>query len=249
MLLRMYLKRYFGAWLADWTGRMSGGISVALTIWATAFPPTLEQARWLLFGAAIGSFILGSYYIWVREHRKLEELTKHKLIFEIDERNTRVRVEQTKSALRIFANIQLWFENMDIHPLSVKEIDISLHRYGIKDVRDAADIFTLFAILRVSSNGVPINKNELEGMMIQERRVTPFYLIEAMLAIEDEQIKTATDLDAVTYIKVTMRSSGYQPEFTAKLFPHWPAALEDKGTSQIFVTGAPSISKNLRRLN
>lgn len=180
---------------------------------------------------------------------QLEELTKHKLIFEIDQRHTVIRVQQTENAIRIFANIQLRFENKDIYPLSVKGIEISLHRHGIEDVREASDVFTLFAILRLSSNGAPINKDELENMMVQERRVTPFYLIETMLAIEDEQIKAATDLDVTDYLRITLHSSGHQPAFVAYLHPYWTAALGNEGTNQSVVTGARSITKDYRRLD
>jgi hypothetical protein len=172
-----------------------------------------------------------------------EELTKHKLIFEIDQRHTVIRVEQTKSALRIFANIQLRFENKDIYPLYVKGVEISLRRYGIEGVRKASEIYTRFAVLRFSSNGTSLNKSELENMLVQERRVTPFYMIETMLAIEDEHIKDASDLDAVTYLMVTLRSSGSQPEFSAKLFLSWESALTSEGTSVLSVQGAPYISR------
>lgn len=240
-----YLKAFWG----DWVARMSGPASIVLAFLATYFEFIVKHGKAALWVASAVCFIIASYRIWAAERRRLEELTKHKLIFEIDERSMRIRVEQTKSSIRIFANTQLRFENRDTYPLNVKGIDITLHRSGIKGVRGAADIFTLFAILRLSSNGVLINKDELENMMVQERRVTPFYLIEAMLAIEDEQIKTATDLDVTDYIKITMRGSGYQPDFTAELYPYWKAALEDEGTSQMVLVGAPSIHKDYRRLS
>ena len=228
---------------------MSGPSSIVLAFLAAYFDFIVKHGKAALWAASAVCFIIASYRTWAAERRRLEELTKHKLIFEIDERSTRIRVEQTKSAIRVFANIQLRFENRDTYPLSVKGIEITLHRLGIKGVRDAADIFTLFAILRLSSNGAPINKDELENIMVQERRVTPFYMIEAMLAIQDSQIKTATDLDVTDYIKITLRGSGYQPDFTAKLYPYWKAALEDKGTSQLVIVGASSILKDYRRLN
>lgn len=180
---------------------------------------------------------------------EIEESQRNKLIFEVDQRNSRVRVEQTKSAIRIWLNLQLRFENKGIHPLSVKRFDISLHRMGIVDVRDHEDIFTLFAILRVSSNGVRLNKDALEGLTIAGHELSPFYLIETMIAVEDEHIKTAEDLDAVTYLRVAMQSSGNQPEVTAELHAHWKGALGDEGTSLILVTGAPYIPKDYRRLD
>ncbi len=82
----MLLHKYFVAWLADWTGRMSGSASLALTFWATFFPPTANEARWLLLAAAVVSFILGSYHIWSKEHRALiDEQTYPKFQGKIEE--------------------------------------------------------------------------------------------------------------------------------------------------------------------
>ena len=181
---------------------------------------------------------------------EIAENEKHKLIFEIDIRKTIIRVEQTKSALRIYADIQLRFENRDIHPLSVKNIDITLHRMGIENVKSSADIFTLFAILRVTSNGVQLNNDVFEGMTIAGHQLSSYYLIETMIAIEDEEnIKTAEDLDVTDYLRITMQSSGTQPELTAKLHPYWEAARRVGGTRQIHVIGAPSIREDFRRLH
>jgi hypothetical protein len=180
---------------------------------------------------------------------EIAESQNHKLIFEIDERNTTLRLEQTNSAIRIWLHLQLRFENKDIHPLSVKSINITLHRMGIVNVRESEDVFTLFAVLRLSSNGAQINKDALEGLTIAGRQVSPFYLVEAMIAIEDEQIETAKDLSAGDYLLVTMQSSGHQPEFTAKLHPHWEGTLEQGGTRIVHVIGAPSIPKDYRRID
>ncbi len=67
----MFIRQYFAAWAADWTGRMSGFASVVLTFWITFFPPTLTAARWTLLITAIVCFVLGSYHIWARERRAL----------------------------------------------------------------------------------------------------------------------------------------------------------------------------------
>jgi hypothetical protein len=178
-----------------------------------------------------------------------DKLANHKLIFEIDERNTVIKVQETNSAIRIFANIQLRFENRSAHSLSLKGLDMSLHRNGIVNKRSAADIFTLFAILRVSRNGEQINKEELEGLTFDGHQLSPFYLFEAMLGIDDEKVKTAQDLDPVHYLRITMQASGGEPKFTADLYAHWQGALKEKGTSQIHVLGAPSISKDYRRID
>ncbi len=188
--------------------------------------------------------------------QRFDRLTEYKLIFEIDLRNTRVRVEESRPnqgephSIRIMANIQLRFENRDIYPLSMKGLDITLHRLGVVDGLPRAEIFTFLAILRITSNGIQINKRDFEGMMIQERRLTSFYLVEAMIAIEnDEEIERSKDLDVVHFLRVSMKAGGYQPEFAAHLHPHWPEALEEGGTDQVFVTKAPVINKDYRRFD
>ena len=58
---------------------MSGSASIALTFWATFFPPTADRARWLLLATAILSFILGSYHIWAGEYKaRNDEQEKNK---------------------------------------------------------------------------------------------------------------------------------------------------------------------------
>jgi hypothetical protein len=116
--------------------------------------------------------------------QRINQLTEHKLTFEMDLRNTNIRVEEStpqdeSHSIRIMASIQLRFENNDVHPTSMKELDITLHRLALVDGLPRAEIFTFLAILRISSNGIQIDKKDFEGMMIQEKRLTPFYLIEA----------------------------------------------------------------------
>ncbi len=180
---------------------------------------------------------------------ELNELTAHKLVFEIDKRNTVIKVEQTNSALRIFADIQLRFENNDTQQRSIKRFDVSLHQGGIVDGRNAAEVFTLFFISDISRDGMPINRDKFEGLTLAAGELSPFYMIRTILTVEDgSHIKSAEDLDPGHYLHIAIESSGYQPEFTANLHPHWSAACSDKGTTQIVVRGARSIQKDFRRL-
>lgn len=213
--------------------------------------PTFTWQTWVSMTSVVFLVLAlhGAYCYALDYQRRFERLIEHKLVFEIDLRHTKIQVTQTKSALRIFLDLQLRFENKDSPPLSMKGLNITLHRLGIKDVRPAADISTLLGILRISSNGVPIKTSDFEGMTVQGP-LTPFYMIDAMIAIEgDEHIKSAEDLDVTDFLRVSMQSSGYQPEFTARLHPDWKAALKGRGTSQIIVTGASFISEDYRRID
>jgi hypothetical protein len=216
--------------------------------------PSFTWQTWVVM-LTVGLLVLGLHgaYKFARDYRsRFEKLVEHKLIFEIDLRNTKVRVEQhkTNSPVRIFLQLQLRFDNRDVYPTAFKQLTFALERYGIKDVRPGAKIFTFWSIYQIRSNGVPIKKDQFEGMMIQGRRLTPWYMIDVMIGIEDpDQIRNAEDLDVTDFIEVTMESSGYQKPLKAKLHPHWKAAVTNEGTDQIIVTGVPSIAKDFQRVD
>jgi hypothetical protein len=232
MAKKRYWGLYFKNWLADWTGRMTGGISLVLTIWATFFPPSIQAAKWLLIVAALVSFIVGSYHIWARERRRLDELTKHGLTLEVDQRNkvTTVRVERTNSATRIYLTIKLRFDNNIDIPIYMKELRLKLHRLG-----DAEEMFLWFALLQVTLNGQQIPIEQFEPMRISEHQLSPFYSVLLMLGTTSDE--DVIPLDANYFLQLSMQASGHQPVSTVRLFPYWEDALNEKGTSQIVIIG------------
>jgi hypothetical protein len=168
-------------------------------------------------------------------------------VFEIDVPNTSVRLEQQGSkqaglVIRIWLDVRLRFENLVEHPTTVKRFDLELYR-------GAERIFTWLSIARYSCDGIPIRKEEIEGMTVQGSRVTPWYSILMALTVAEKLIAQASDIDVNDYLKLTMHVGGYQMPFQARLHPHWTAALEEGGTSQIVVTGAKSMEKDFRRFD
>lgn len=183
------------------------------------------------------------------EQRKaaIAEAQRHKLIFEIDARKTTVRVEQTNSALRIWLNLQLRFENKDIHPLAVKDIRVGVYRRGVQDRLASRDVTVRFGVLRVSSNGVEMRKDILEGLSVAGREVSQLYMLETVIAIEaDDEIATAEDFEVNDCLRVIMKSSGDQPDFKNDILPSWRAA-KGQASDSIIVIG-PSIEKDWYRL-
>lgn len=175
------------------------------------------------------------------------ELTRDRLVFEIDGENTFIRLEQHGSdqaglLVRIWVHIQLRFENLDERPISMKKLDLTLHR-------GASEVFAWLSIARYSMNGIPIPKGDIEGMMVQGNRLTPWYLIEAALTVADDQVVHATDLDVGHSLTLTMYAGGYQPPFEARFHPNWSQALEPQGTKLICVTGATYIDRDFRRFD
>jgi hypothetical protein len=104
----MYLRKFFAAWYSDWTGRMSGSLSIALTFWATFFPPNADKARLMLLTAAIISFILGSYHVWAKAHearnQELEKNTYPEITGEVEEAHVYTRTTQ-KSLMITFISL------------------------------------------------------------------------------------------------------------------------------------------------
>jgi hypothetical protein len=175
--------------------------------------------------------------------------TDQKLLFEINKANTTIRVDQSNSAIRIWLDVELRFENKDTYPIAFKYFDVSMYRYGTKNQKPGFDIGIKFAFLRITSGGVPIEIKDFEGTMIQERRLTPFYRIYMMIAVEDDQIQRAEDLDVLDTLRLAMHSSGDQAPLVANLHPHWHIARKrENGTNLITITGVPTIEMDYRRL-
>jgi len=107
----MFIRKFIAAWLADWTGRMSGFASIVLTFWATFFPPNIDKARWALLIAGIVCFVFGSYHIWAKEHKALLAEQAAKLLPELlgelkHYENGCVNGRGVNSAFFLFLNIR-----------------------------------------------------------------------------------------------------------------------------------------------
>jgi hypothetical protein len=215
----------------------------------------------LFFAATIGLIFLGHLVLSPRSldrdsgqtivnlEGQFKRLTEHKLVFEVDERKTRVNLYEPDGQLvrlAIAAKIALRFENKDIHPISMKRLNVTLHK--LQPEQPAKDIDTTITFI-YSSSGTRIKDDDFEGMMIQGRTLTPFYLVEAILVIDDDEVKKADDLEAgLHFLRVTMDAGGYQPPFFGDLFLSWKHALEERGTSLTITFNAPAIREDHRRI-
>lgn len=124
----------------------------------------------------------------------------------------------------------------------MKRIDIGLHQmFPPKEL-------STFITERYILDGTEIAKDSFEGMMVQERRLTPWYVIEAFMTINDDEIKSTSDLEWNHYLKVAMNAGGYQSTFAGYLFASWKHALSDKGVGVNFVANAPSVTTDFRHI-
>lgn len=175
----------------------------------------------------------------------IAERQKHKLIFEVDTRNTTVRVEQA-DVLRIWIKLQLRFKNRDIYPMNVTGISLGFHRRGVMGQWERRDLSVLYGILRLSREGVELRKDTLENLEVPGRGVTLFYMIEGYVEIvNDQEIKTVEDLEVNDCVRVIMKSSGDQSDLVVGLMTGWSA----KGNEVIAVIGGPSVDRDWARLD
>jgi hypothetical protein len=200
---------------------------------------------WVMIGLAILTCVSlqGAYTLAHDYAKRYAKLMEHKLVFEVDERYSRVYLqERSEQRVVVLAEIRLRFENQDIHPTSMKSLDMTLH-----NLQGGEEISTWISA-KYSSNGVYIEREQFEGMMIQGRRLTPFYAFEVIMTIDDEKIKTASDLNGTHYLRITMDSSHQKP-FAGLLFLSWEDAFKDDGAPLTITFGAPVISRVSHRLD
>lgn len=246
--------RFIVAVATHWGALMSGGlIMVTLSLYERF--SRRDVPFWLYLSVIAFFLFLACYFEWKKERKKrmraendLAKLNEHKLIFEVDQRATRVYLKEYPNQyplLGIVAQIKLRFENKDIHPMSMKRLDLSLHE--LQPEKPTKDIYTAISF-RYSMNGTEIKRDEFEGMMIQGRRLTPFYLVEATMPIDDEAVKSSNDLTSLHFLRLTMDAGGYQATFSGDLFLSWKHALGDKGTDLTVTFNAPAIITDYRRV-
>lgn len=208
---------FIKAWAEDWTGRMSGFASIVLAFWVAFFPPTIDEARWLLLATAAACFILGSYHIWTKQHKAT--LGKPDLTFDI---------EKTE-----LSNIQLISNAAPAIPYVIKVslcIRISnnnnLHPVNLWDMKLA-----IISKTRGRERAVPLKESRLieilEGSTRAEfsagltigagRRTKVCQAFVYVLGITSEQLNT---LNRKCFLRLTMEAAG-QPPYSANIYPDW----------------------------
>jgi len=223
---------------------MSGFASLVLTFWAAFFPPTIQQARLALIGAALVSFILGSYHIWAKERRLFKaEKAKHeryKIVLIIDQNGSKATFKDL-----LVLTISFRFENTDIYPWSMKGLDFTLHKIESGKIKD---FFTMITCL-YKSNGIEVPKEQFEGQLIQAGRVSPAYEALVIMQILDKEFEGFDKLSYDHFVRITMEASN-QPTFTRDLFF---SAVDTRNSTALFVTfgreDVNSWARKIRHLN
>jgi hypothetical protein len=227
------------------------------TVWDRFYVlPPFTWRTWVVLLALVitGLSLRGAYKFALDYRKRFEDLTQHKLFFEIDERETRIELVEKPDkdlSVGIRARIKLRFENKDIHPMSMKRLDLTLMEMVANNPRRDCSTVVSFQYHGTGA-GYPteIKGDEFEGMMIQGRRLTPWYLIDSlMLVTDDEKIKKADDLSSGLYfLRLSMDAGEYQAGFKADLFLSWDAAAKPDGTTLTMTLNAPSVRRDYRRI-
>jgi len=208
--------------------------------------PSFGWRTWVTI-VAVGLLIVavhGAYLYAISYYRRFEKLIEHNLVFEIDQRwksGTKVMVEKTGRAMRIYLALELRFENRGDAPRYMKTIKVALHRRG-----DADAVWTWFTLLSVTNNGNQIDVYDFEPMRVDGHQLTDFYLVRFMLSTPDDE---TIELDANYFLRFSMEASDFQSVATADLNPYWDEALREGGTNQIsIITDAKLIPEDYNRI-
>ena len=208
--------------------------------------PSFSRPTWVAI-VAVSLLVVavhGAYRFALSYSKQWEELTRYKVKFRIDEVSTRIFVQQSSEGIAVItAKIKHQFENEDTHPWTMKQLHLTLHKRDGEDKwvppKKSKEIYTHVLSDQYmhgsAQNSSEIPRDQFEGMLIQDGRVTPWYIAVIML-MHTGEIK---DLTSDYFLRLSMDASNQQP-FEANMFIDWADASRDNGASVISF-GAPAI--------
>ena len=129
---------------------------------------------------------------------KLDELTKHQVIFEIDENSTQVRLSGGTQARRIEASVHLRFINPDINP-NVIHVRAALYKQGTPDSEEPL-------LEHVPINLDPATMKDItlaNGLKIDGSTQTPLQFVIFYMDISHD---TEARLSPDHFIRITMKA-------------------------------------------
>lgn len=162
----------------------------------------------------------------------LDERNKHKLTFDIDTKQTRVRVNKGAFGCYLEARIKLGFYNSDLHPLTIKDLKLTLHERG--DAGATRLIKTeLLAnhVFHPDDNLGALTRKGFEPMSIVGRNPPSFYWFIAELSVEAHKLSDFTDKNPL--LRMTMEAQN-QPPLVVGMDVDWERALI--GFTRVFIS-------------
>ena len=212
------------------------------TVWGAYYVlPSFGWRTWLVIVAAgLTVVAIHSAYVFAMGYSKrYEDLTKNKVIFELDEVSTRVFVIRDPGL--ITAKLKLRFQNKEPHDEHLRTLRLSLHDY-----RQGGEILTWIVEDRYFGLNGPIEMEILrqgfEGMSIQAKRLTPWYIARITIDVmQEEKIRIPERLTDSHYLMVTMDVTNQEP-FKTRIFVNWEKA-DNKNGVPILSIGAPAIRR------
>jgi hypothetical protein len=169
---------------------------------------------------------------------QVEELTKYRVRFELDEVSTRVFVQTPSEGLfLIIARIKLRFENLTVNDWSMKKVDLTLHELSAPQEKH---VYTFVVNDRYfGASGVEIPRESFEGMVIQGGRLTEWYTCSISLMPAKDENFGADQLTSSHFLRLSMQVSN-QPPLECSMFIEWERAGTERG-APVLSFGAPAV--------
>ena len=207
-------------------------------LWTSLYVlPSFTWRSWITI-IAVALLIVaihGAYSFAMGYSKRYEELTKNKVIFEFDEIGTRVFI--TQDPTKITARLKLRFHNKEPSDEHVRNMRLSLHHLVTGEIGTWIIDDRYFG-----PNEVEIPRDGFEGMLIQGKRLTPWYFCLISLDLmQGEDTRIPEDLTGAHYLKATMTATNQVP-YSTRIFVNWEKACNKNGTA-ILSYGAPAIRR------
>lgn len=166
---------------------------------------------------------------------KYAQLTKNKVIFELDEIGTRVFITQDPTVIR--ARLKLRFHNKEPYDEHVRSMRLSLHHLASGEIGTWIIDDRYYGL-----DGTEIPREGFEGMLIQGKRLTPWYFcVISIDLMQGENTRIPEDLTGAHCLSVTMAATNQEP-YESQIFLNWEKACDKNGTA-ILSYGAPAIRR------
>lgn len=206
-------------------------------IWSAYYVlPSFGWRTWLvIISLALLVVAVHGAYVYAKSYsEQYQQLTKNKVIFELDEITTRVFVREDPPL--ITAWLKLRFQNKEQADEHIKTLRMALYDYST-----GKEVFSWIIDDRYyGANEVEIPRDAFEGMLIQAKRLTPWYFCHISIDVaSSENFKLPKDLTETHHLQVIMTATN-QEEFKTRIFVNWEKAQKPTGTA-IRSIGAPAI--------
>ena len=153
---------------------------------------------------------------------QLDQLNNYKLKFDIDTKQTRVKVDESVTGCCIFAGIRMRFDNSSPYPLTIKHLELTLQeRNDAGEVREIESVLLNNHVFHPDDNLGPLTRKRFERLSLDAWTLSDDYWFKAELAIH--AVKQTELTQGKHFLRMTMLAMN-QPPLAIDMYVDWSQA-------------------------